>query len=346
MARSRNIKPQFFLNENLAVLSPHSRLLYIGLWCLADCKGRLEDRPMRIKASLFPYEDLNIDALLEELAVGRERFIVRYEIEGNRYIEIPAFHKHQNPHKREKETGSQIPACPPKSPGLGPALSRTSTELVGCESDASPGLAPNWHSTGPADSLLLIPDSLTPKTGHSESDDSVCVSESCLEKSNQPTENQRFAQEGADYLISLNSPNHTNVSWIRGYLGIQFEELTTSRPDLPKPQILNCWRDTCDLATAKNATSPQWFKTTFKNKLDSLTPEDVKTHVLDQASGQSINRWDELKTYNRIRHTETGEIYNISELRPDGTGSTGVLCGMTYLCTGQLEGIAEEESCA
>jgi len=48
MARSRNIKPGFFRNEMLAECSPLARLLFAGLWCLADRFGRLEDRPKRI----------------------------------------------------------------------------------------------------------------------------------------------------------------------------------------------------------------------------------------------------------------------------------------------------------
>ncbi len=40
--RSRNIKPDFFLNEDLAEVSHTSRLLFIGLWCFADRDGRFE----------------------------------------------------------------------------------------------------------------------------------------------------------------------------------------------------------------------------------------------------------------------------------------------------------------
>jgi len=33
-----------------------ARLLYPGLWMLADREGRLEDRPLRIKAEILPYD--------------------------------------------------------------------------------------------------------------------------------------------------------------------------------------------------------------------------------------------------------------------------------------------------
>jgi hypothetical protein len=109
MARSRTVKPSFFLNEFMAQNTPHARLLFIGLLQQADVKGRLEDRPLRLKAAVFPYEDVDVDALLNELTAGPEYFIVRYEANGNRYIEIQNFSKHQNPNLKEKQAGSQIP---------------------------------------------------------------------------------------------------------------------------------------------------------------------------------------------------------------------------------------------
>ena len=53
MARARNIKPGFFDNETLGELPALTRLLFIGLWCLADREGRLQDRPKRIKKELL-----------------------------------------------------------------------------------------------------------------------------------------------------------------------------------------------------------------------------------------------------------------------------------------------------
>ena len=54
MARARNIKPAFFKNETLVELPVETRLLFIGLWTLADREGRLEDRPKRIKMEIYP----------------------------------------------------------------------------------------------------------------------------------------------------------------------------------------------------------------------------------------------------------------------------------------------------
>jgi hypothetical protein len=66
--RARIIKPGFYANEQLAECSLLARFIFPGLWMLADRRGRLEDRPKRIKATLLPYDDGNVDELLDELA--------------------------------------------------------------------------------------------------------------------------------------------------------------------------------------------------------------------------------------------------------------------------------------
>ena len=104
--RARNIKPGFFKNDTLAELDFAGRLLFIGLWGLADREGRLEDRPKKIKAEIFPYDDVAVDSFLSELA--KRNFILRYAVGGERYIQIIHFDIHQNPHPRE--TPSNIPA--------------------------------------------------------------------------------------------------------------------------------------------------------------------------------------------------------------------------------------------
>lgn len=123
MARARNIKYGFFQNEDLPEIEPLGRLLFIGLWCLADREGRLEDRPKRIKMQLFPAENCDTDRYLSDLA--RYDFITRYEIDGQRYIQINNFSKHQTPHKTEKE--SVIP----------PPLSRKKIKEPSTEKDFS-----------------------------------------------------------------------------------------------------------------------------------------------------------------------------------------------------------------
>lgn len=109
MARSRTIKPGFFQNEDLAECSPEARLLFAGLWTLADRDGRLEYRPKRIKASLFPFDAVDVHCLAVEL--HGKKFLVMYEVDGVQYIEIPGFKKHQRPHPKEPSLHLPQPPC-------------------------------------------------------------------------------------------------------------------------------------------------------------------------------------------------------------------------------------------
>ncbi|WP_300727371.1 DnaT-like ssDNA-binding domain-containing protein [Pseudomonas sp.] len=102
MARARNIKPGLFSNELLVELPAFDRLAFIGLWCLADREGRLEDRVKRIKIELFPCDDYDVEAGLARLAAAG--FISRYQVAGFSVIEITNFQKHQSPHGTEKDS--------------------------------------------------------------------------------------------------------------------------------------------------------------------------------------------------------------------------------------------------
>jgi hypothetical protein len=115
MRRIRSIKPDFFLDEDLGELSPLHRVLFAGLWTLADRDGRLEDRPRRIKVEILPYDDCDVDALLSDLASKRcngHRFIIRYRVNDQQIISITNFRKHQRITGRELDTPSQYPSPP------------------------------------------------------------------------------------------------------------------------------------------------------------------------------------------------------------------------------------------
>ena len=150
MARARNIKPGFFKNEDLAEMDMATRLLFIGLWTLADKEGRLEYRPKRIKAEVFPYEDVDAEAAIDALAA--DEFLCVYQVGRKRYIQVNNWKKHQSPH--HKEADSEIP---------GPENAEESTANA-CMDEASPVHDPsmnqpsaNENASCPTDSL--IPDS-------------------------------------------------------------------------------------------------------------------------------------------------------------------------------------------
>lgn len=113
MARARNIKPAFFKNELLGQADPFLSLLFISLWTLADREGRLEDRPLRIKAETFPYRDVSdFNGYLTQLE--QHGFIERYKVGDSAIIQIVNFRKHQAPHNTEKP--SELPEKPIDTP--------------------------------------------------------------------------------------------------------------------------------------------------------------------------------------------------------------------------------------
>lgn len=110
MSRIRTIKPSFFKNEDLAELPMGTRLLFIGIWCLADKEGRLLNRPKRIKAELFPYDSIDVDSQLSRLQSAG--FIIKYEVGELKVIQIINFLKHQRITGTEATSESDLPGPP------------------------------------------------------------------------------------------------------------------------------------------------------------------------------------------------------------------------------------------
>ncbi len=103
VARIRSIKPQFWLDEDLATLAPFARLLYIGLWNHADDRGVFQYRPRRLKAQIFPYDDLSEEAMIVFLdgleSLGK---FTRFEVEGEEFGFLVNFSKHQKINRPSK----------------------------------------------------------------------------------------------------------------------------------------------------------------------------------------------------------------------------------------------------
>jgi hypothetical protein len=113
MARIRSVKPEFWLDRKLARgVSRDARLLYIGLWNHADEHGRLHGDPAVIKGQVFPYDSVDIDALLAELVkLGR---VVSYEVDGDPYLFLPKLAAHQR--LEAQKVPSRLPAPPDPLP--------------------------------------------------------------------------------------------------------------------------------------------------------------------------------------------------------------------------------------
>jgi hypothetical protein len=132
MARKRQIKPEAFDDPDLNTKPPLARWLFAGLWTRADREGRLKDEPRRLKVQLLPYDDCDIDALLDALA---PHHILRYEVDGTRYIQIRHFREHQHPHP--DETRSLIPPPPDGNTGGASEEPRLAVKSNGGQLDAT-----------------------------------------------------------------------------------------------------------------------------------------------------------------------------------------------------------------
>ena len=110
--RIRTIKPEFFVHEELFDAEAESglplRLAFAGLWCASDREGRFQWRPRTLKLGILPYDDVDFGAVLDALEDGG--FVVRYEVDGKQYGEIPSWPHHQVINGRESD--SKIPQNP------------------------------------------------------------------------------------------------------------------------------------------------------------------------------------------------------------------------------------------
>jgi hypothetical protein len=163
--RARNLKPSYFKNEDLAKCSFPARYLFAGLWCMADRDGKLENRPLRIKAEIFPFDSVDVPVLLAELEAANtdDPLILCYIVAKTGYIKIPKFQKHAAPHYSEKSSNFPDPqpfqyhsgdltnrnALNPESPLLNPESPLLNPE--------SPLLNPDSH-----DLVIMVP-TATPK---------------------------------------------------------------------------------------------------------------------------------------------------------------------------------------
>ena len=235
MARSRNIKPGFFTNDGLAECHPLGRLLFAGLWTIADKEGRLDDRPKKIKAMLLPFDEADCDALLQQL--NDHKFIIRYRVNGECYIQISNWKKHQNPHC--KEAASEIPAPIENDKSTGQEQCKEDAEEEKKDSESPQDVenkgAPEMHGTSmvqesvenslnPADSLNLIPDSLNPdpdSLDNTQAASATCEGDKGAEQATVHQMASRYAFEGS--VVRLNHKDYQ--AWLTLYplIDLQYE---------------------------------------------------------------------------------------------------------------------------
>lgn len=165
--RARNLKPSFFTDDALVEQQPLVRLLFQGLWCLADCRGVLDDRPKQIKMRVLPADDIDVDAALTQLQGCRTSdgapMVFRYrDAAGRALVLLTNFKRHQKPHPKEKPGNGLLPTIeqlaeagfpPEKVADLVPVDNRQAVDIHGHpdKSTASPALpsSPSLPSESP-----------------------------------------------------------------------------------------------------------------------------------------------------------------------------------------------------
>jgi len=107
MARRRMIDPKFWASEKVGKLTFRQRLFLIGLFSNADDEGRLIGAPTLLRSTIFPYDDIPIEEIEKDLAAlertkDRPGSLVRYEIDGSKFIALTNWKKYQTINRPQK----------------------------------------------------------------------------------------------------------------------------------------------------------------------------------------------------------------------------------------------------
>lgn len=110
MSRIRTIKPSFFKSDDVSALPLRARLTWVGLWTQCDDQGRTKDHVRLIKADIWPLDNVSLAEIEEDLStLAAHGRIVRYEVGGQRFLEITNWSEHQS---INRPTPSKIPPPP------------------------------------------------------------------------------------------------------------------------------------------------------------------------------------------------------------------------------------------
>lgn len=83
MARIRTIKPEFFVSEQIAELSPTCRLLFVGMWLFCDDAGIHPASSRQLKMEVFPGDNITIEEIREMVGeMLRVGLLVQYEVDA------------------------------------------------------------------------------------------------------------------------------------------------------------------------------------------------------------------------------------------------------------------------
>lgn len=162
MARIRSVKPELCESETMAALPAEVERTFVRLWTHCDDEGRCKDNPQLLKSALFPLHDdvTRADVDRHLWALSDAGCIVRYAVDGARFLAVPSWKNHQHPQKPRK---SSLPAPDQGEPYVsrtapvavpdpsGPVVEGSGGVEVEVGVEVAPDTSPQTTSTAPAD---------------------------------------------------------------------------------------------------------------------------------------------------------------------------------------------------
>lgn len=98
----RSIHPDFFSDARICEMSMAARLLFQGLWLIADDYGRGRWLPKKIEGMVFPRDHIDVDSLLNEII---KHEMIRLYTDGTEdFYEVRNWERYQSPKYRAKTT--------------------------------------------------------------------------------------------------------------------------------------------------------------------------------------------------------------------------------------------------
>jgi len=105
--RTRQIHRDFWVSDSVSELSYFNRLLFIGLWGAADREGLVLNRPKRLRAEIFPHDDITSAKVkngIADLASQGVIELLSIPCDVITCIYIPKFLEYQHIHPHEAKS--------------------------------------------------------------------------------------------------------------------------------------------------------------------------------------------------------------------------------------------------
>ncbi len=107
MSKQRFIWPSIWVSENFLELNFRQRLLFIGMFSLADDEGRIKASPISIKAAVFPVDNVSLEEIKSDLQVlYKTGCILLYKVNSEIFASIVKWDIYQHP---KYKVASKIP---------------------------------------------------------------------------------------------------------------------------------------------------------------------------------------------------------------------------------------------